>query len=304
MEDSLSYPIEKTWAQGTLGVRAPGTWRDKWRKARPRPRMENSTGARKDGALELGGPWPPRGAAAPLDNSVNKRRLSGRGTWPVLSSPRAQGPPQPGPAPAWVGDQCRALEGSLNSPGRPSPDQEEAPPGNRSRTPGLSQQPLRLRPPRGDTDHMENTCETECKWDMDEKEFYCMSEFAVNGIVHDVEVLGEGIRLVSLLVNSHGLYKTNRLYVTPDGFFFRVHVLVLDSSSCNKPYADFKFGSRYIVMGHIYHKRRQLSTALLQVLQGRLRPGDGLLRSSSSYVKRFNRKRDEKIQRAAHTKCI
>ncbi|XP_044529209.1 UPF0450 protein C17orf58-like [Gracilinanus agilis] len=139
---------------------------------------------------------------------------------------------------------------------------------------------------------------------MDEKEFYCMSEFAVNGIVHDVEVLGEGVQLVSLLVNSHGLYKTNRLYVTPDGFFFRVHVLALDSSSCNKPYPDFKFGSRYIVMGHIYHKRRQLSTALLRVLQGRLRPGDGLLRSSSSYVKRFNRKRDEKIQRAAHTKCI
>uniref|UniRef100_A0A4X2L5Q8 Uncharacterized protein n=1 Tax=Vombatus ursinus TaxID=29139 RepID=A0A4X2L5Q8_VOMUR len=92
---------------------------------------------------------------------------------------------------------------------------------------------------------------------------------------------------------------TNRLYVTPDGFFFQVHVLVLDSSSCNKPYADFKFGSRHIVMAHIYHRRR-----LLQVLQGHLKPGDGMLRSSSSYVKRFNCKRGEKIQRAAHTKCI
>ncbi|XP_020856648.1 UPF0450 protein C17orf58 homolog isoform X1 [Phascolarctos cinereus] len=303
-KDSLSYPIEKTWGQGTLGARAPGSWRDKWRKASLRPRMENSTGARK-AALELGSPWPPRGAAVPLDNSVNKRRPSGRVTWPMLSYPLAQGPALSGPGPKWVEDQCPPLEENLNSPGRPRPDQEGAPLSNRSKASWLShQQQSRLRPPHGDTSHMEKTCETGCKWDMDEKEFYCMSEFAVNGIVHDVEVLGEGIRLVTLLVNSHGLYKTNRLYITPDGFFFQVHVLVLDSSSCNKAYADFKFGSRYIVMGHIYHKRRQLSTALLQVLQGRLRPGDGLLRSSSSYVKRFNRKRDEKIQRAAHTKCI
>ncbi|KAM9006185.1 UPF0450 protein C17orf58 homolog isoform 2-T2 [Sarcophilus harrisii] len=303
-KDSLSYPIEKTWAQGSLGVHTPGTWRDKWRKTRPRPRMENSTGARKDITLELRSPWPPHMAVEPLDNSVNKRRLSRRVTWPMLLYPRAQGPPFSGPGPAWVEDQCPPVEGHLNSPGRTSPDQEGAPLSNRSKASWLSHQQARLRPPSKGIGHMEKICETDCKWDMDEKEFYCMSEFAVNGIVHDVEVIGEGIRLVSLLVNSHGLYKTNRLYVTPDGFFFRIHMLVLDSSSCNKPYADFKFGSRYIVMGHIYHKRRQLSTALLQVLQGRLRPGDGLLRSSSSYVKRFNRKREEKIQRAAHTKCI
>nr|XP_010946968.1 UPF0450 protein C17orf58 homolog [Camelus bactrianus] len=96
----------------------------------------------------------------------------------------------------------------------------------------------------------------------------------------------------------------NRLYITPDGFFFRVHMLALDFSSCNKPCPEFKPGSRYIVMGHIYHKRRQLPTALLQVLRGRLRPGDGLLRSSSSYVKRFNRKRDGQVQGAIHTQCI
>ncbi|KAM9044403.1 UPF0450 protein C17orf58 homolog isoform 2-T2 [Megaptera novaeangliae] len=69
-------------------------------------------------------------------------------------------------------------------------------------------------------------------------------------------------------------------------------------------YCASEFGSRYIVMGHIYHKRRQLPTALLQVLRGRLRPGDGLLRSSSSYVKRFNRKRDGQVQGAIHTQCI
>ncbi|KFO18083.1 hypothetical protein H920_20535 [Fukomys damarensis] len=95
----------------------------------------------------------------------------------------------------------------------------------------------------------------------------------------------------------------SRLYITPDGFFFRVHLLALDSSSCSKPCPEFKPGSRYIVMGHIYHKRRQLPTALLQVLRGRLRPGDGLVRSSSSYVKRFNRKRDRQVQGAVHTQC-
>ncbi|XP_044103552.1 UPF0450 protein C17orf58 homolog isoform X3 [Neovison vison] len=127
---------------------------------------------------------------------------------------------------------------------------------------------------------------------------------AVNGIVHDVDVLGTGIRLVTLLVDRDGLYKMNRLYITPDGFFFRVHILVLDSSSCNKPCPEFKPGSRYIVMGHIYHKRRQLPTTLLQVLRGRLRPGDGLLRSGNSYVKRFNRKRNGQVQSAIHTQCV
>ncbi|XP_023960376.2 UPF0450 protein C17orf58 homolog isoform X4 [Chrysemys picta bellii] len=64
-----------------------------------------------------------------------------------------------------------------------------------------------------------------------------------------------------------------------------------------------EFGSRYIVMGQIYHKRRQLPALLLQFLRGRLRPGDGLLSSGSNYVKRFNRKRDRKVQGVAHTKC-
>uniref|UniRef100_A0A2I3SK68 CQ058 protein n=1 Tax=Pan troglodytes TaxID=9598 RepID=A0A2I3SK68_PANTR len=86
--------------------------------------------------------------------------------------------------------------------------------------------------------------------------------------------------------------------------FFRVHMLVLDSSSCNKPCPEFKPGSRYIVMGHIYHKRGQLPTALLQVLRGHLCPVDGLLRRSSSYVKRFNPKREGQIQGAIHTQCI
>lgn len=61
-------------------------------------------------------------------------------------------------------------------------------------------------------------------------------------------------------------------------------------------------GSRYIAMGQIYHRRRQIPANLLQILRGRLRPGDGLLGSSSSYVKRFNRKRNRKVQ-GADAKC-
>ncbi|NWS68051.1 CQ058 protein, partial [Crotophaga sulcirostris] len=95
---------------------------------------------------------------------------------------------------------------------------------------------------------------------------------------------------------------TSRLYVAPDAAFFRVHILVVDTLNCSKPCPDFKLGSRYIVMGRVYHKRRQIPVDLLRLLRGRLRPGDGLLRSSSSYVKRFNRKRNRRVQ-AAHSKC-
>ncbi|XP_054702151.1 UPF0450 protein C17orf58 homolog [Grus americana] len=148
----------------------------------------------------------------------------------------------------------------------------------------------------------EKACLTECRKERDEVEAYCTSEFAVNGIVYNMERLGNGVHLITLLVNSDGLYKMSRLYITPDAFFFRVHILVVDTLNCSKPCPDFKLGSRYIVMGWIYHKRRQIPANLLQFLRGRLRPGDGLLRSSSSYVKRFNRKRNHKVQ-AAHTKC-
>lgn len=64
----------------------------------------------------------------------------------------------------------------------------------------------------------------------------------MNGIVHDVDVLGAGIRLVTLLVDRGGLYKLSRLYVAPDGFFFRVHLLALDPSSCAKPCPELKPG--------------------------------------------------------------
>ncbi|XP_077044573.1 UPF0450 protein C17orf58 homolog isoform X7 [Agelaius phoeniceus] len=63
-----------------------------------------------------------------------------------------------------------------------------------------------------------------------------------------------------------------------------------------------EFGSRYIVMGHIHHKRRQVPAELLPALRGRLRPGDGWVGSGSGFVRRFNRKRDLRV-RAARSKC-
>ncbi|XP_042311839.1 UPF0450 protein C17orf58 homolog [Sceloporus undulatus] len=146
-------------------------------------------------------------------------------------------------------------------------------------------------------------CLNDCRREHEELEAYCSSEFVVNGIVHDIATIHKGTRLVTLLVNSNGLYKMTRLYLNPDGFFFRVHMLVVDALNCSKPCPDFRLGCRYIVMGQLYHRRRQLPAALQEHVRGRLRPGDGLLWRGRSYVKRFNRRWHQKVQRAAHTKC-
>ncbi|XP_068065852.1 UPF0450 protein C17orf58 homolog [Anomalospiza imberbis] len=148
----------------------------------------------------------------------------------------------------------------------------------------------------------EKVCLSECRKERDEVEALCASEFAVNGIVYNLESLGNGVQWITLLADSDGLYKMSRLYVTPDAAFFRVHILVVDTLNCSKPCPDFKLGSRYIVMGHIYHKRRQVPAELLPALRGRLRPGDGWVGSGSSYVRRFNTKRDLRV-RAARSKC-
>uniref|UniRef100_A0A3B5MFE3 Uncharacterized protein n=2 Tax=Xiphophorus couchianus TaxID=32473 RepID=A0A3B5MFE3_9TELE len=94
----------------------------------------------------------------------------------------------------------------------------------------------------------------------------------------------------------------SRLYVTPDSFFFKVRLLVLDTFKCSKPCPDIKLGARYIVMGQIYHRRRHLPSDLLTLLAGKLKPGDGLLHSSN-YVKRFNKRRHQKALEAVRSKC-
>ncbi|XP_034149948.1 uncharacterized protein LOC105021579 isoform X2 [Esox lucius] len=145
-------------------------------------------------------------------------------------------------------------------------------------------------------------CMSECRKEKEEREYYCYSEFAVNGIVHDIEVVRKGIRLITLMVSSDGFYKMSRLYVTADSFFFKVRLLVLDTYRCSKPCPELKLGSRYIVMGQIYHRRRHLPNDLLALLGGKLKPGDGLLRSNN-YVKRFNKRRHQKAQEATRSKC-
>ncbi|XP_028273393.1 uncharacterized protein LOC114443500 [Parambassis ranga] len=145
-------------------------------------------------------------------------------------------------------------------------------------------------------------CLSECRKEKEEREYYCYSEFAVNGIVHDIDVLRKGIRLITLMVSSDGFYKMSRLYVTPDSFFFKVRLLVLDTYKCSKPCPDIKLGTRYIVMGQIYHRRRHLPSDLLNLLGGKLKPGDGLLRSNN-YVKRFNKRRHQKALEATRSRC-
>nr|KAF6308762.1 hypothetical protein mPipKuh1_001703 [Pipistrellus kuhlii] len=263
---------------------APPAWPDP-RRRKPPSAAENPTGFR-EAARPPAGPPSPRLPQA--ENRASSRRAPAEAPPPararVLRFPAARPP-------------ARAPDG-LAHPNRP---RAAAPPA----LPAPPPPPPHRDRPRGDAEPGAEPCAHACRVELDERESFCASEFAaVNGIVHDVDVVGPGIQLVTLLVDRDGLYKMNRLYITPDGFFFRVHLLALDSSSCNKTCPELKPGSRYIVMGHIYHKRRQLPTALLQVLRGRLRPGDGLLQSSSSYVKRFNRKRDVQVQGAIHTQCI
>ncbi|KAI5613582.1 hypothetical protein C0J50_3986 [Silurus asotus] len=145
-------------------------------------------------------------------------------------------------------------------------------------------------------------CLSECRRDKNETEHFCYSEFAINGIVHDIDTIRRGIRLVTVLVSNDGFYKMSRLFITPDTFFFKVNILVLDTYKCSKPCPELKLGTRYIIMGHIYHRRRHLPSSLLTLVGGKLKPGDGVLRSNS-YVKRYNKRRHQKAQEAMRSKC-
>ena len=64
-----------------------------------------------------------------------------------------------------------------------------------------------------------------------------------------MEAVGRGLRLVTLMVASDGFYKMSRLHVSPDSFFFKVRLLVLDSFRCSRPCPDLRLGRRRDV-GH------------------------------------------------------
>ncbi|XP_018089387.1 UPF0450 protein C17orf58 homolog isoform X2 [Xenopus laevis] len=199
-----------------------------------------------------------------------------------------------------------SMDHESNRPGKMNPHREEEVVSNSTKPAWvINRQPssvLFQRPAfRKGFDNKE-MCIAECHRDKDEREAYCNSDFAVNGIVQDMESVGKESRLLTLLVSSDGLYKMNRLYISPDGFFFKVKILVTDTLNCHKPCLDFKPGVRYIIMGQIYHKRIIFPQAMQHLLGGRLRAGDGFIKSSS-YVQRFNRKRGRKVLAAAHSKC-
>ncbi|XP_075903952.1 UPF0450 protein C17orf58 homolog isoform X2 [Nelusetta ayraudi] len=220
----------------------------------------------------------------------------------VLPPPPPPPPPSPRKEPA-----SRRLDPEENRPGKSSLYQPLAASRNNSRPPAVFNQrssllyQLDLLRRESDLAH-DAFCLSECRKEKDEREYYCYSEFAVNGIVHDIEVVRKGIRLVTLMVSGDAFYKMSRLYVSPDNFFFKVRLLVLDTYKCSKPCPDIKLGTRYIVMGQIYHRRRYLPGDLVNLLGGKLKPGDGLLRSNN-YIKRFNKRRHQKALEATHSRC-
>ncbi|XP_049636768.1 UPF0450 protein C17orf58 homolog [Suncus etruscus] len=245
------------------------------------PSAENRAGFRENARAPAAPPSPsPRLAHA--ENRPSARRGAAQEEAPRRARPRLL--PFPAARPRVRVPETRAGPAHPNRPrAGPGVAQAQKPP-----PPGLDSEP----------------CARACSAAPEARESWCASEFALNGIVQDVDVLAPGIRLATLLVARDGLYRMGRLHFTPDGFLFRVHLLALHPAGCHKPCPELKPGSRYIVMGHIYHKRRQLPASLYQVLRGRLRPGDGLLRSSSSYVKRFNRQRHRQVQGAIHAACL
>ncbi|KAL1006065.1 hypothetical protein UPYG_G00067400 [Umbra pygmaea] len=230
--------------------------------------------------------------------------------YPSNSRPRGQPHPQPQPAPSPRRDpMSKKLDPEENRPGGKSSLHQSGGPSRNNSLPSVlfNRRSSSLfyhfdvLKREHDFTH-EAVCMSECRKEKDEREYYCYSEFAINGIVHDIEVVGKGIRLITLMVSSDGFYKMSRLYVTADSFFFKVRLLVLDTYKCSKPCPDLKLGSRYIVMGQIYHRRRHLPNDLLALLGGKLKPGDGLLRSNN-YTKRFNKRRHQKVIEATRSKC-
>ncbi|XP_073516426.1 UPF0450 protein C17orf58 homolog isoform X2 [Phyllobates terribilis] len=168
------------------------------------------------------------------------------------------------------------------------------------------------RHPRGPLPHRrvfrkdgaKRTCAVECHRECAEQEAYCHNDFAVDGIIHDVDSVGGGAHILTVLVSSGGAYKTGRLYLTPDtGAFSRVTILALHSPPCQPHRPHLQLGGRYIIMGQIYLRGTHLPPVVLRAVGGRLRAGDGLVMSGSSFIRRFNRRTDGRGLRAALSRC-
>ncbi|XP_061888701.1 UPF0450 protein C17orf58-like isoform X1 [Entelurus aequoreus] len=261
-----------------------------------------------------------------LEVSTDKSRGEASGLLPKPANRTVQmglSPPQP----TQPEDHPNSRARSAPAPGRDPPGRRMDPEENRPGKAGLFQAGIAVTPPRNNSrpavsynrrsssllQHFDvlrpeseathdSFCMSECRKEKEEKEHLCYSQFAVNGVVHQLEVVRRGVRLVTLMVSSDGFYKSSRLYAAPDSFFFKVHLLVLDTFHCSKPCPDITLGSRYIAMGQIYHRRRHLPADLLTLLGGRLKAGDGILRSNN-YVRRFNKRKHQKVVEATRTRC-
>uniref|UniRef100_A0ABI7ZZ35 NTR domain-containing protein n=1 Tax=Felis catus TaxID=9685 RepID=A0ABI7ZZ35_FELCA len=224
-----AQPVPEAPRRPRAAEAAPRAWSDP-RRRKPPPPAENRAGFREAARAPAG---PPSPRLAQAENRASPRRVPALEDSPRRARSRALRFPAARPP-------ARAAEDPAG-PAHPNRPRAAAPPPGPAPAPPPPPAP-RLSLPRRDAGPGTEPCERACRTDLDERESYCASEFAVNGIVHDVDVLGTGIRLVTLLVDRDGLYKMNRLYITPDGFFFRVHILALDSSNCNKPCPEFKPG--------------------------------------------------------------
>ncbi|XP_061684909.1 UPF0450 protein C17orf58 homolog isoform X2 [Syngnathoides biaculeatus] len=268
---------------------------------------------------EVGGLLPKPSLTASTAAAADRTAQTGIGTLQPTeaeghpnSRPRNAPHPQPAPGPSPRRDPLnRRLDPEENRPGKAGlfhTGTAAAPPRNTSRPPVIfnrrsSSLLYQFDILRRESDLTHDAfCLNECRKEKDEKDYYCYTEFAVNGVVHDIDVVRKGIRLITLMVSSDGFYKMSRLYATPDSFFFKVRLLVLDTYKCSKPCPDIKLGTRYIVMGQIYHRRRHLPNDLLNLLGGQLKPGDGILRSNN-YVKRFNKRKHQNVLEATRSKC-
>ncbi|XP_071987761.1 UPF0450 protein C17orf58 homolog isoform X2 [Engystomops pustulosus] len=264
-------------------------------KTKTKTSLDNNTGLRK--------------ADAPHSNSLPANDHSGRPAANQHGSSRKVGQDQNQPDPALTSPH-RSSKGvpnnESNRPRKMGPKAVGASQ-NSSRTTLISNRdPTSLLQQisvlRKEGDSRERSC-LECHKERDEREAYCSSDFAVNGIIHDVDTVARGVQILTVLVNSGGFYKMNRLYITPDGVFFRVTILAVGNPTCPKPCLHLKMGGRYIIMGQIYQKRMELPLSLLGAVGGRLRAGDGLVTSGRSFIRRFTRKKDRKVLAAAHSRC-
>ncbi|XP_073653590.1 UPF0450 protein C17orf58 homolog isoform X1 [Tursiops truncatus] len=188
-------PVPETPRRPRAAEAAPRAWSD-LRRRKPQPAAENRAGFREAARAPAG---PPSPRLSQAENRASPRRVPALEDSPRRARARALRLPAARPP-------TRAAEAPAG-PAHPNRPRAAAPPPGPAPAP-----PPRLSPQqREDAELGAEPCARACRADLDERESYCASEFAVNGIVHDVDVLGTGIRLVTLLVDRDGLYKMNRL---------------------------------------------------------------------------------------------